>query len=418
MSHPAQPSFVWQLYHYDLEPNSALFAVKKASEPVHIQLNEADWTVQVINQLPSALKDAKARLLVYNLDGSLAYQNELPVTAAPSAATSLGPVPWPATLSAVHFIQLELRDAAGKRLSDNFYWRTSDPKLEDLSVLDQLPPVTLEAKTSRHDNDGKFLLDVTLRNPAPTVALMAHLQLRRAGDGKRVLPVYYSDNYLSLAPKEEKTITIEADQALLNDEKPLVMLDGWNIAAVQAVGGEAKIEINRNAQVDTWPKNGIGIDYGTPQWEYHINCGGQDLGKFISDDTYGRGPTEQVKDKIDTSDPLAAPEAVYQSCRYRKASYIFAMKPLPPAKTYTVRLHFAELAFDQPGQRKIDVNINGKTLLKDFDIIQATGAPRKAVVKDIPGIVPDDEGNIDVDPRPATGSKVLPAINGIEIFTP
>ena len=30
MSHPAQPSFVWQLYHYDLEPNAALFAVKKA----------------------------------------------------------------------------------------------------------------------------------------------------------------------------------------------------------------------------------------------------------------------------------------------------------------------------------------------------------------------------------------------------
>ena len=25
MSHPAQPSFVWQLYHYDLEPNSSLF---------------------------------------------------------------------------------------------------------------------------------------------------------------------------------------------------------------------------------------------------------------------------------------------------------------------------------------------------------------------------------------------------------
>jgi len=23
MSHPAQPSFVWQLYHYDLEPNAA-----------------------------------------------------------------------------------------------------------------------------------------------------------------------------------------------------------------------------------------------------------------------------------------------------------------------------------------------------------------------------------------------------------
>ncbi len=42
MSNPAQPSFVWQLYHYDLEPNASLFAVKKAGEMVHIQLNESD----------------------------------------------------------------------------------------------------------------------------------------------------------------------------------------------------------------------------------------------------------------------------------------------------------------------------------------------------------------------------------------
>ena len=34
MSHPAQPSFVWQLYHHDLEPNASLFAVKKACEMV------------------------------------------------------------------------------------------------------------------------------------------------------------------------------------------------------------------------------------------------------------------------------------------------------------------------------------------------------------------------------------------------
>ena len=33
MSNPAQPSFVWQLYHHDLEPNSALYAVQKACEP-------------------------------------------------------------------------------------------------------------------------------------------------------------------------------------------------------------------------------------------------------------------------------------------------------------------------------------------------------------------------------------------------
>ena len=54
MSHPAQPSFVWQLYHYDMEPNSSLFAVKSAAELVHIQMNEESGMVEVINNLPTS----------------------------------------------------------------------------------------------------------------------------------------------------------------------------------------------------------------------------------------------------------------------------------------------------------------------------------------------------------------------------
>ena len=41
MSHPAQPSFAWQLYHYDMEPNASIFAVRSAGEMVHIQFNQA-----------------------------------------------------------------------------------------------------------------------------------------------------------------------------------------------------------------------------------------------------------------------------------------------------------------------------------------------------------------------------------------
>jgi len=419
MSHPAQPSFVWQIYHYDLEPNSALFAVRKACEPVHIQLNEKEWTLQVINNLPTPLASAKASIMIYNLDGSLLYQNEVVVTAAPSAATTLGPVQWPANLSAVHFIKLELRDTAGKLLSDNFYWRSTSAGQDDLTALNQLPPVTLEIKAVRHDAGDKCFLDVTVRNPGPTVALMTHLQLHRAGDQGRVLPVYYSDNYLSLAPKEEKTITIEADKSALKGEAPFVLMDGWNIGGVKTASSpDVKLALNKNAQVDSWPQNGLLTDYGTPQSEYHMNCGGPDVGVFKNDDSYGRGPTKQVKEAIDISDPLAAPESVYQSCRYRKASYIFAMKPLPPGKTYTVRLHFAELDYNAPGKRQMDVQINGKPKLKDFDVFKAAGAMRKAVVREITGVVPDDEGNIDVDPKSAAGVKDTPAISGIEIFCP
>ncbi len=257
MSNPAQPSFVWQIYHHDLEPNSALFAVKSAAEPVHIQLNESNGEIQVINNLPSALESAHAHIAIYNLDGAVQYEHSFDVSAPASSATSLGSVAWPSTLSSVHFVKLELHDASGKTISDNFYWRALPEHQDDLTALDSLPTATLDAKVVRHDADGKCLLSVTLHNPGKQIALMAHLQLRRKRSGERVLPVYYSGNYVSLVPDESTTITIEAASSDLKGDTPLVVVDGWNIGLATSSLSDGTIAINTNSQVDHWPVTGL-----------------------------------------------------------------------------------------------------------------------------------------------------------------
>jgi len=256
MSHPAQPSFVWQLYHYDLEPNSSLFAVKSASELVHIQFNEATGELQVINNLPTPVAGAVAHLSVYNLDGTVAYQHDYKVTVPPSTATSLGAVEFSASLSSVHFLKLELHDASGKLLSSNFYWHALPEHQDDLTDLGKLPTVTLDAKASRNDADGKTLVTVTLHNPSKEIALMTHLQLRRHS-GQRVLPVFYSDNYVSLVPGESRTITIEADRKDFKGEEALVVFDGWNIAVTPSSSRGISIGPNVDAQVDHWPATGL-----------------------------------------------------------------------------------------------------------------------------------------------------------------
>ena len=257
MSSPAQPSFVWQLYHYDLEANSSLFAVMHASELVHIQFNEANGILQVINNLPEALTGAVARVAVYNLDGSLVYQNETPVTAPPDVATDLGPVAFPASVSSVHFLKLELHDASGKLISGNLYWRALPEHQDDLTDLAKMPAVTLEAKSERMDRDGKRFLTITLHNPGANIALMSHLQLRRKRSGERVLPAYYSDNYVSLVPNETRTITIEADEKDFNGEDALVVIDGWNVSVATSGGSGVDIAPNLEAQPDHWPVTGL-----------------------------------------------------------------------------------------------------------------------------------------------------------------
>jgi hypothetical protein len=257
MSNPAQPSFVWQLYHHDLEPNSALFAVKSAGEPIHIQLNELNGAVQVINNLTDALSNAVAHIALFNLDGSVQYEHDFPVTAAPGFATSLGIVAWPATLSPVHFIKMQLHDATGKLLSDNFYWRALPESPDDLRTLDTIPTVTLETKVTRYDANGTTFLTIKIHNPTRKIALMTHLQLRRQRTGERILPVFYSDNYISFVPNETKTITVEAATSDLRGEMPMIVVDGWNIAVVRSSSRTVAIAPNVNAQVAHWPETGL-----------------------------------------------------------------------------------------------------------------------------------------------------------------
>ncbi len=63
---------------------------------------------------------------------------------------------------------------------------------------------------------------------------MTHLQLRRQRSNERVLPVFHSDNYVSLVPGETRTITVEAAVADLKGETPLVVVDGWNVGITPA----------------------------------------------------------------------------------------------------------------------------------------------------------------------------------------
>jgi hypothetical protein len=257
MSNPAQPSFVWQLYHYDLEPNASLYAVQRAGELQHIQYNEVTGEMQVINNLPEPLDNATAHVSIYQLDGSTAAEYDVPVTAPASAATGFGAIKFPSVLNSTHFLKLELRDQTGKLLSSNFYW-LAEPGYPDIFTdLNSMPTVTLDAKVAQTEADGKRKVTVTLHNPTTHVALLTHLQLRRAHSGERVLPAFVSENYISLAGNESRTVTIEADASAFNGEDALVVVDGWNVSVAPASAPGVSIASNVDAQPDHWPVTGM-----------------------------------------------------------------------------------------------------------------------------------------------------------------
>jgi len=70
---------------------------------------------------------------------------------------------------------------------------------------------------------------VMLRNGGNSVALENKLTLLNAADGTRILPAYFSDNYVSLLPGEAREIDVEYPAAGRGAAE--LSLRGWNLAA-------------------------------------------------------------------------------------------------------------------------------------------------------------------------------------------
>lgn len=101
---------------------------------------------------------------------------------------------------------------------------------------------------------------------------------------------------------------------------------------------------------------------------------------------------------------------IYQTEHYSMDSF----KAEVPNGKYTVRLHFAETyeGITADGERVFTVKIQGKEVLKDFDVRKTAGASQKVVVKEFKGIKVSD-GLLDIV---FTIQEQNPEINGIEII--
>jgi hypothetical protein len=56
---------------------------------------------------------------------------------------------------------------------------------------------------------------------------MIKLTLNDASTGQRILPAYYSENYISLLPGEERVVIVEFPAG---SAKPAIGVRGWNLA--------------------------------------------------------------------------------------------------------------------------------------------------------------------------------------------
>lgn len=227
MTHPCWPTMVWQTYDYYLDPTAAYFGCKKACEPLHIQWNPITNSVEVVNY--SAGHHAKLRVhaQVINMNGTLAWEKEAVVDSHEDTTLKPLQLEFKSNLSAVHYIRLRLIEE-GQTISDNFYLRGTEEG--NYQALKELPQVKLVSDIKTHKTkDGQWSATVRVSNPSSTPALFIRLNTVGQKDGLQILPMFYSDNYFSLMPNEEKTINLHWKDVDTRGEQPHIDVSGYNV---------------------------------------------------------------------------------------------------------------------------------------------------------------------------------------------
>jgi exo-1,4-beta-D-glucosaminidase len=262
------PTLLWDLYNNDSDQAGSYFGAKKANERLHVLYAYDTGTVSVDNLGDRARHGLSVQANVYDVDGRLLdHRTASDVSVAgqgvarhllhPAVPSTTAP-PAPAK---TYFVELLIR-GNGKVVDRNVYWLSTQRDLvnwaktignpqatmtqfANLTQLKSLPTATvLVAAHTVSAGRGEQQTNVTITNTStkPTVAFFLRADVRRGsvsgtpapGDNE-VLPVFWSDNDVTLWPGESETLHATYRRSDLGGAAPVVSVSGWNGGATQNV---------------------------------------------------------------------------------------------------------------------------------------------------------------------------------------
>lgn len=219
MLNSAWPSLYWQLYDFYGVPVASYYGTKKACEPVQLIYNYKDSQIYLVNE-GNMVADVTVSVKVYDDASNLLLEDVK--TLATSYRNTVKAFDMKPFDGRPHFIALEIRDAEGKFIADNFYciaaqrneydwdeytwYDTPITSYSDLRFAFAQPEAEVTMETSYADG----VYTVVLKNNSPVISYMNILKAKDA-KGNLLVPAYWSDNFFPLLPGQEKTITCRTE---------------------------------------------------------------------------------------------------------------------------------------------------------------------------------------------------------------
>lgn len=243
------PSLIWHTYDYYLYPAGTYFGMKKSLEPMHVMYSYNTNSVNIVNSMLRAYSGLKVKATVYDMDGSQKFSKEVTSNVAGDGIKQCFVLPAISGLSDVYFVRLELKNAAGKVESINWYWLSSkkdelnwkkstwyytpQSAFADYSSLSGMPKTTLRETHTKGSDKARPAYQITLKNTGKAVAFFIHIRALKEKGGEDILPVIFGDNYISLAPGESRTIKCSYESKDAGSGEPYFIVNGWNVDKVK-----------------------------------------------------------------------------------------------------------------------------------------------------------------------------------------
>lgn len=246
------PSFFGSIYGYYMKPGGAYYGAKQGLRPLSIVFDyyatgdHQQAKIRVTNQTMKDRHGLRARVRIYDLNGEVRYDKTVKKIDVQAQSVELAlTMPRVQGLTSTYFVRCELFDRDKTSIVDNVYWQsTTDDDLgppandsafilkqvswANFTALNSMTKVPVKVTGTLHPAGGQDSFVLSLHNPSKNIAFFERAAVTQGNDGDEVLPVIYSNNYVTIFPGETVTIRGHFRTAELSGKQPWLRLEGYN----------------------------------------------------------------------------------------------------------------------------------------------------------------------------------------------
>lgn len=215
-----------QMYDYYLDPNACLYGLRQGSAPLNFFYNHADTSLHLINNGFVHQYDLMLVMSLFDKEGKERSLGQVFAEIGPSTTRKVMDIQRAIRAASREegcFLSLKILNLEKQVLSQNLYWLPdSTGQYSGLNRMKEVKPEIRVRETAK----GKIAVTIAVPAGGP-ISFFNRLSLVDPSTKKRLLPVFYEDNYISVLPGESRTV--ELDYSPKQGLTPLLSVEGWNL---------------------------------------------------------------------------------------------------------------------------------------------------------------------------------------------